>query len=716
MLENLGKRVTLANALTPASLYLKRPFKLLKGYNREDIQPDLIAGLTVAVILLPQAIAFATIANLPPQMGLYSAIIGAIFAALWGSSGQIHNGPANAISLLVFSSLQNSNITDPTQIMIAAGLLAIMAGIFQLVMGLAQLGLLINFVSHSVIVGFSTGAGVLIAINQTGPLLGVSFSSPNLFETFFGIISNISSTHLATALLGFGTTVLIVILQKINPKLPGALISMIVASIIVFAAKLDIAGVSVIGQLPSGFPPLVDVRVFNVDLVGHLSTGALAIGAIGLVQTMAIAKSISTQTGQKLNSNQEFVSQGIANIAAGLFSGYACAASFSRSAVNYQAGAKTPMSSIISSIVVLFAMLALGSFAAYLPRTALAAVLIVISYNMIDREEITRIWRGARGDAIIMLVTFLGTLFLAIEFAVLLGILFSFARYIMRTSAPRVHPVVPSESYDHFAYQPEKAQCPQLGIIDILGDLYFGAVNHVEEAIMEYAEKHPEQRFLLIRLNHVNLCDFSGIHMLEGVVRYYRDKGGDVFLVRAGFSVRRVMETTGFDKHLHEDHFLADDDAISHIFYRVLDPAVCIYECPVKVFKECQNLPKRNELVDIPHEHEIPDGTVVEIESKNLWELMYDGEERKPPYIVDVREPREYNRGHIPDANSIPLPQVLKDSVTLPNDRQVVLVCRSGRRSRRAAYALHKIGVMDVVMLKGGMLAWEAAGLLEAIE
>lgn len=716
MLAELGAQVKLGNALDPAKHFLRKPVRLFRKYDRSLLRPDLIAGLTVAVILLPQAIAFAIIADLPPKMGLYTAIVGAVIAGLWGSSNQVHTGPTNLVSLLVFSTLQGANLGNPEAYIVAAGLTAVMVGLFQLLMGLARLGVLINFVSHSVVVGFSTGAGVLIAVKQIGPLLGFPAPGEDVLETFGHIVQSLPETHWQTAFLGAATIIFIAVLRRVNRRLPGALIGMIVASAAVFAGQLDKSGVDVIGRLPGGFPPLADLPFFDVELLRKLSVGALAIGAIGLVETMAIGRSVAAQTGQRLDSNQEFVGQGLANIASGMFSGFPSAGSFSRSAVNYTSGARTPMAAIFSSAFVLIALLTLGPLAAFLPKSALAGVLMVTAYGLVDRAEIRRIWRGARGDAIIMLVTFLGTLLLNIEFAVLAGILISFAHYIMRTSAPKVQTVLPDQSFRHFTSQPGKAQCPQLNLVDILGDLYFGAVNHIEEELMRLAEEHPEQRYLLIRMHSVNHCDFSGIHMLESVVKNYRDRGGDVFVVKACSAVRKVMDTTGFDAYLEGDHFLSDDDAIAYLFYHVLDPAICIYECPVRVFKECQNLPKREEVLRIPSVSEIPAGRVITTSAQELWHRLHDSNRNGAPFVVDVREPREFSQGHIPEAHSVPLPHILQEKVKLPNDRQTVLVCRSGRRSLRAAYALQQVGCMNVVILEGGMLSWEAAGLLEAIE
>jgi SulP family sulfate permease len=400
--------------------------------------------------------------------------------------------------------------------------------------------MLVNFVSHSVVIGFAAGAGVLIAVRQIPPLLGIETGGHNLLESIVGIFKDLSEINSATAVLGVGTIILIAVFQRINRKIPASLLAMVIASISVYLFDLTEQGVAVIGQLPKSLPPLADLALLDVDFISSLSTGALAVGAIGLVETTAISRSIASQTGQRLDSNQEFVGQGLANIAVGFFTGYPCAASFSRSAINFNAGARSPVAAIASALFVLLGVFLLAPLAAYLPRSALAGVLIVVAVGMVDKKEIARIWQGAKGDALIMVTTLLGTLFLEIAIAILAGILLSFVRYLLRTSMPRVHQVVPDTKFEKLAYQPESPHCPQLSIVDILGDLYFGAVNHVEEVIFEQLEDEEDQRFLLIRMDNVNQCDFSGIHMLENVVRTYRDRGGDVYMMKVGYRVDKV--------------------------------------------------------------------------------------------------------------------------------------------------------------------------------
>jgi SulP family sulfate permease len=336
---------------------------------------------------------------------------------------------------------------------------------------------------------------------------------------------------------------------------------------------------------------------------------------------------------------------------------------------------------------------------------------------MVDRTEMARLWHGARGDALIMFVTFIGTLFLPIHFAVLSGILMSLAYYILKTSAPRVYEVLPDDNFRHLVYRPQKSSCPQLGIIDILGHLYFGAVNHVEEAIYRYKEAHPTQRFLLLRMQSVHHCDISGINMLESVLRTYRKAGGDVYLTQVREPVLVTMEATGFRQLIGAEHFLPEDDAIEYLFYRVLDPAICIYESDVRVFRECQNLPRPDYPVQIILPTDIPVNGTRQIEARQLWRALHVA---PPPLVIDLREPREWKRGHIPQARLQPLSHLFEDQEIreeeIPRNRAIVLVDRSGRRSARVAALLQKQGYKNVAMLEGGMVAWEAAGLLQAVE
>ena len=483
------------------------------------------------------------------------------------------------------------------------------------------------------------------------------------------------------------------------------------ASLALFIFHLDKTGVKVIGALPSSLPPFVPLPLLDLSFVATLAPGALAVALLGLIQTMAIARTLAAQTGERLDNNQEFIGQGLSNIATGFFSGYPGGGSLSCSAINADAGAQTPVAAILSGVFTLIGMVVLAPFAVYLPRAALSGVLIIVGVAMINRRQISSIWHGSRSDTIIMLVTLLGTLFLRIDFAVLAGIMVALATYILKTSAPRVRPVVPDDNFRHFVYQPQKPMCPQLAVFDILGDLYFGAVGHIENELHQHRLQHPTQRYLLLRMHSVQVCDISGIHMLESVVRAYRERHGDVFLVRVHAPIVHLMRRTGFLKYLGRDHILSEDTAIEYLFYKVLDPAICIYESNVRVFKECQNLPRPDYPIALSLDLDLSPRPVAELTPDQLWLRL---RESQPPMVIDVREPREFQRGHIPRAELLPLTSLFTTKPQLPEAGLIVFVCRGGRRSERVARLFQQQGHTNVAVLRGGMLAWEAAGLLEA--
>jgi SulP family sulfate permease len=645
-------------------------------------------------------------------MGLYTAIVASIIGALWGSSNQLTSGPTNAISLLTLSTLLGVAEPGSVEYLAAAGLLAVMVGSFHLIMGFARLGMLVNFVSDSMVVGFSTGAGILIAFHQAEHLLRIPITpSPSLWATIPSIIAHLPQIHWPSVAVGVGTLLIIFVLERIHRRIPNLVIGMVSAAAIVALLGPETYHIEVVGEIPRRLPPLADFSPIEPRLALELFTGALAVAAIGFLETMSIAREFSAHTGQRLDSNQQFIGEGLANVASGIFSGYPASGSISRSAVNYRAGAKTELSSIFAGLFVLAGVIALAPLATYVPFAALGGVLVFTGLNLVHKDEIIRTWRADRADRNIMVLTMAATLLAPLQIAVLVGIGSSVIHYLLTTTTPRVREVKMDERYRYFCPRPEQPACPQLGVVQILGDLYFGAVSHVERRIEELLDEHPRQRFLLLRMYTVENCDISGIHTLESIVRTYRDRGGDVFFVHVQEPVLEVMTTTSFYEFVGEDHFLDPDHDIDYLFHKVIDPAICIYECPVRAFGPCQNLPKQLYEADVDWPEDPDLDEVPEIEPRELWRDLHRDE---PPLVVDVREPREYERAHIPNAELIRLPELLDDA-EIPRDRPVVLVCRGGRRSTRAAAVLRERGFDNVSVLHGGTQAWERENLLEAV-
>jgi len=697
------------------SSFLLSPVAMLKDYSLANLRPDMIAGLTVAVVLLPQAIAYAMIAELPPEVGLYAAIVGAVVGAFWGSSLHLHTGPTNASSLLVLASLVTVAQPGSPEYIAAAGYLAVLVGIIKLAMGMARMGVLVNFVADSVVVGFTAGAGILISINQMKHLLRIELpASPEVFQTVRYLVGSLDQLHQPTLYLGLGTIVLVAVLKQFLSRLPAALIGMTAASVVVWLLKLDSEGVQVLGAIPRTLPPLKALPLLSADLFWKLTAGALAVSAIGLVEAMSSARTIAARSGQHLSSNQEFVGQGLASIVAGFFSGYTVSGSFTRTAINYEAGGRTPLANVFSGLFVMAAMMVFAPLAVYLPRAALAGVLLVTAYGMVDRQEMKKILHTSRGDSLVMISTMLATVLLPLEFAVLAGMLVSFARYLIKSSTPEVVSVVPDSSFLHFEQSGSRPVCPQLGIIGVEGSLYFGAVHHVEEMIHKNQEANPGQNFLLLRLQMVDHCDVSGLHMLGSVVAGYRRRGGDVYLDGVRPKVVEMMHLYGFDEMLGKANILNHEDTISHLFHKVLHPGYCVYECRERVFAECQALPKDDHAANLPEDSVISDHEIDHI-SPTALKLVKDD-----PYdellLIDVREQSEYRKWHIPGAVNLPLRKLVDDVPVLTTDQSVVFVSRIGRRSSLAVVIMQDFGMPRVLNLKGGMLAWEAAGFPLAVE
>ncbi len=693
--------------------YFANPYNIISNYNRENLRGDLVASLTVAVVLLPQAIAYALIAQLPPQTGLFAAIMAGMIGALWGSSFHLHTGPTNTNSLLVLTGLVavTTAETPMAEYIAIAGVIAFWAGVIRLIMGIAKLGVLVNFVSDSVIIGFTGGAGLLIVDKQLAHLFGVQgVSSPNFYVVLTNVFSQIGDTHLLTFYLGIAGIVALLLFRRFAPKLPGPLITMVAGTLMVWALGLDDQGVRVLGEIPREFPRLASIPIFDFALVAELMPYIIAVALIGLIEASSISRAIASRSGQYLDSDQEFIGQGLANIATGLFSGYPVAGSLTRSAVNYENGAKTQIAAVFSALWILLAMFVLAPAAAFLPRVILSAILIVTGARMVNITGARQIFRTSAGDTVVMLITFIATLTLELQFAVLTGILVSLARHIAQTSMPTVETVLPEDDFRHFAHQPDKAGCPQLGVLTIMGSIYFGAAPYIENIIREHQYNHPDQQFLLLRFHRVNHMDISGIHMLDTLVRLYRDKDGDLFLTGVREEVLAFMQKSGFVDTIGQDNILDQDTAIVHIFHNILNPAECVYTCRQKIWRECQSLPKSKELLNLPEIMAVPADIDVPAIQPSAFSTFVTGS--KTPRIIDIREPEEFSQGHLRLAESIPMHRFINEKpVQFDDEEDVVFICRNGRRSNQLTWYLQNQGINNVYHLEGGMAALEVASL-----
>lgn len=571
-------------------------FPFLRWFGRTDaksLRADMFAGLTGAFIVLPQGVSFAMIAGLPAEYGLYTAIIPPIIAALFGSSMHLVSGPTTAISIIIFSTLSPLAEPGTADYIRLALTLTFLAGVFQLAFGLARLGTLINFVSHSVIVGFTAGAALLIATGQLKHALGIPVPSGSSFLTSWMILLKSSSQtnfyELTVALATLGSAI---IFKTLRPRWPGLLIALVVGSLVSFWLDGGAHGVRLLGRLPGRLPPL-SAPDFTLDTLRLMAPGALAVSLLGLIEALSIARSITVLSGQHINGNQEFVGQGLANIAGSFFSGYASSGSFTRSGVNYDAGAVTPLASIFSAVFLAIIVVLIAPLTAWLPLPAMGGVILFVAFKLIDFHHIREILKSSRADSLVLLATFFGTLFFELEFAIYTGVLLSMAIYLTQTSHPHATVMAPDPDDDRrrlTEIEPSGlVECPQLKIVRVNGSLFFGAANHVAEVVEEIDEESPKH--LLIVGHGINFIDVSGAMVLVQEAQRRRKLKKGLHLCRINRDVHHFLEHGDFIDDIRESNvFSTEYEAISEIFTK-LDYEVCL-ACTARIFDECQSVPE----------------------------------------------------------------------------------------------------------------------------
>ncbi len=562
----------------------------------QNLRADFIAGLTGAIVVLPQGVAFAFIAGMPPEYGLYAGMVPAIIAALWGSSRHLVSGPTTAASVVLFSAL--SAFAEPAthEYVKLALTLTFMVGLLELAMGLARLGTLVNFISHSVIVGFTAGAAILIATKQIKNFFGLEIPRGLHFhEILLHFGTSLDEINVYVTAVGVVTLATSILVRRRWPRLPHMLIAMIVGSVFAVALEAVVgagrAGIAKVGALPATLPPLSSPE-FDWKTMRELAPAALAMTLFALTEAVSIARSIAARAGYQIDGNQEFIGQGLSNIVGSFFSGYVATGSFNRSALNFAAGARTPVAAVLAGVLLMGIVVAVAPLVAYLPNAAMAAILFVVAWGLIDLKHIRHILKASYSDTAVLATTFFGALFLDLEFAILAGVILSLVLYLMRTSRPRILPRVPDPRLPkrQFNTDPSLPECPQLKMVRIDGSLFFGAVPHVQETLAEYEREKPEQRHLLLLMHGVNFADVAGAEFLAHEAERRRARGGGLYLYRVKEGVMEVLRRGGYIETIGEENcFRSKSDAIGYIVRR-LDPEIC-RRCTARIFKECESLP-----------------------------------------------------------------------------------------------------------------------------
>ena len=564
---------------------------------RASLRADVVAGLVGAVVVVPQGIAFATLAGLPPQYGLYTAMVPVVIAALFGSSWHLVSGPTNAISLVVFATL--SPLAEPGSAAYAALALklALLVGVFQLAMGIARLGSLLNFVSHTVVVGFTAGAGVLIVVAQLGNFFGLALPrGGSIAQTLAAFTGALADVRPWVVLVGVTTILAGIAARRWMPRVPHMVIAILAGGALSYGLNLWLGaaqtGIAVLGPLPGALPalsmPELDAGAFR-KLLGV----ALAVSVLGLVEAASIARSIATRSGQRIDGNREFIGQGLSNLVGSFFSAYPSSGSFNRSGLNYDSGASTPLAAILSAAMLPLLLLAIAPLLSHLPTAAMAGLLFMVAWNLIDLRAMRHLVAASRREGAVLAVTFAATLLAELEFAIIFGVTLSLILYLNRTSQPAVRALTPTPGDPARKFgivHPGMPECPQLKILRLEGSLYFGAVNHVATCLDEARQAAPGQRRLLLLVKGMNFVDVSGADLLTEERERRRAVGGELYLHGLRPDAAATLRRSGFLQEGEPGLAYARKQEALEAIVPQLDPKVCA-GCTARIFKECAAQP-----------------------------------------------------------------------------------------------------------------------------
>lgn len=534
----------------------------LRRYQPGEARRDLIAGLTVATVAVPQAMAYAMVLGIPPVYGLYTAIVMTIIGALFDSSRQLINGPTNAISIAVLSAV--AMLAPPEERLGLIFLLTFMIGVIQLAISLFRLGDLTRFISHSVIVGFTLGAGSLLVIDQMKNLFGmkaVGDPHDHLLMRFWLSMTEGGGFQTETTLVGLATIALLLVLRGLKrwlrlPLLPDLFIVVCTMCALVAWLDLDQQGVKVVGAIPASLPTF-QLPNLNLAQMESLASGALAIALLGLLEAISMAKAIAAQTRQKLDMNQQCLSEALANLGGSFFQCIPGSGSLTRSAINQQAGAATQWSGVISAIGVAVIMLVLAPYAQYLPKATLAGILLVVSYGMVDWKSLAYHWRATRFDAAIIATTAFTAVAISIEFCVMVGVLMSFMLTVPRAGRMLLTQFVISDNGHIHERLPNEDPCSRLLIFGLEGELFFGAISAMERHFEKIESKvTPDTEVIVLRLKRVRNPDAVAIAELEHFLLRMKERGVRVLMCGVGADLHHIMERVGLVERVEEEIFL----------------------------------------------------------------------------------------------------------------------------------------------------------------
>ena len=532
----------------------------LPNYNTSLFKGDLFAGITVGIVLIPQGIAYALIAGLPPIYGLYCALVPQVMYAIFGSSRQVAIGPVAMDSLIVATGVSTLALVGSESYISIAILLALMVGTIQLIMGVFNLGFIVNFLSKPVITGFTSAVALIIGFNQFRNLLGLDFVQSDQIQIILqGIWLELGNFNYHTATIGLISMIIIIISRRINKKIPNALMVVILGVLLMKYFGNIFINVSIVKDIPSGLPKF-GIPEFDFDLIRNLLPIALTLVMVGYLETISIGKSLEAKQDEyRIRPNQELIALGISNMVGSLFKAYPSASSFSRSAINYESGAKTGMAALISVVMVLITLLFLMPLFYYLPKTVLSAIIIVAVFGLVNFKEAGFLWKANQLDFCLMLSTFIATLFLGIEFGIITGVGLSLIVLIFRTSRPYVVELgkVPNSNFYKNKERFEEVVLDE----DVLvfrfdAQLFYANASYFRDRLEQMMDnKGSALKLIVLDAESINRVDSTGVEMLKERILFCQKKGIIFYLAGVKGPVRDDLFKSGILEIISLDHF-----------------------------------------------------------------------------------------------------------------------------------------------------------------
>jgi len=545
-------------------------FQWLPSYKKSWLKNDAIAGFTIGVLLIPQGIAYAMIAGLPPIYGLYTAMIPQIVYAFLGTSRQLAVGPAALDSLIVASGVSTVAIMGTENFISAAILLAFMVGVIQVIFGFLKLGFFVNFLSRPVISGFTSAAGLIIALNQIKHITGISISRNNQVQLLVvNLLKHLKQLNLTTFILGTSTILLIVLMKKYVKKIPSSLLVVVLGILLAKYFNLQQYGVAIVGTIPKGLPSFKLIH-FSTTLISDLLPIAITLALIAYTEAISLSKALEAKhKSYRIDPNQEFIALGFGNIIGSLFQGYSSTGGFSRTAVNDQAGAKTPLSSIFAALIIGLTLLYLTPVFYYLPKAVLGAIIFVAVLGLIDFKMPQRLLKFAKPDLVILLITFLVTTTIGIKEGIIIGVLLSLVIFIYNTTIPHIA-ILGKVPGTHFYRNKNRFKNVKIEddilIIRYDAQLHYANASYFKDKLEEYAiQKGPKLKLIIIVGESINRVDSGGVFTLGDMISDYNKKGIIIYFTGLKGPVRDIFQKSGvIDKIGHQNCFMSIQEAVDH--------------------------------------------------------------------------------------------------------------------------------------------------------